>query len=626
MQSQLEEQRLVRAKKDEEERRGLEKELNEKLEREKRLQKELEDERRERERKFEEQRLEMSKQLLQQKLLQDKKDEEERLRREKEQSEILEKEQRLAKDLEEKQKEVEKQLQEEKLEMEKKFEEERTIREKQLYDKLDRERQLAEKKVKEELNLESLRQRKAREENDRLEREKIEHQRRLQELESIAKQEAKDHINSLTNLLSAEKDLLVYEIQKGKEDEASMKGKKTKELDIIKIENYSKALAEEQRKLVAQLQQQSESDDTFQLQIQKHYSKNNTTDDNDNKNNVINDNNHNFDNFRIMRTQPLDPSMMLNNIEINDMNMAFTPELSKALPPTVKSLDNIGKLDAMKFTPDKAIVSSMAPNKVKSKQEVKKMKSNIDDEEIATVASFLSNGSRTKDHRSSREKNLEVDIVLKKAALQQKIALQELAEARLEVNIAVMKSQKKLIEKIANDVFVKSKPKQFGMKAPATILKETIKNNNKKIIPVKKPLVDTKKKTSRRRKVSHDSIRSTMSDDEISITSSQVDDNSTFLTEMEDDNSSLMSLESLGSLESIEESIDGLGFDAPKPYKWKTIGRYSSVRAAEVAMQMATQKFDDRPSIDDTRKYGRQKFDLNGDIFDTILQPKKKRR
>jgi len=649
MEKQLEEQRRIQAMKEEEDRLRRESELNERLEREKRLQKELEDERRERERKFEVSRLAMEKQILEQKLLQDKKDDEERRQREKDQEELLEKERRLAKDLEEKQKEADEKLKEMKLAMEKNFDEERAAREKQLHDKLERERQLQEKRVKEEMNLDSLRQRKAKEEADRIERERFEHQRRLEEIESMAKVEAREHINKLTNLLSAEKDLLEYEIEKGKKDEALSKEKKAKEMERMKVEEYSKALADEQRKLVAQLQQQSESDDTFQIQVQKHYSKNATIGGSSNANDS-------FDDIRIMGVQPLDPAMITNKIEVNDLNMAFTPELNKAMSSSMgtKSLSSsVEKSDAMVFTPDKSTASYIAASSVstskskKAKQEqsesdTKRMKSTSIDDEIATVASFLSNSNRTKDTRSSKEKQIDVDIALKKAALQQKIALQELAEARLEVNIAVMKSQKKLIEKIAKDVFdekaAKSKPRRF-MKASA-VLSETIKNNRKKFTPVKK--TQTNQRKSRSRRPSYDSLASDGNSDDRSVASSQLNDNSTimsndsgtFLTgggfdNDDDDNSSLMSLESMGSLESIDESIGDLGdfgFKPPKKIKWKVIGKYSSHKAAEVAMQMATQSFDSHPSIDGTGKHGRQKFDLNGDIFDKILHSKKKKR
>ena len=648
MEKQLDEQRRMQVMKEEEERLRRESELNERLEREKRLQKELEEERRERERKFEESRLAMEKHILEQKLLQDKKDEEERQKREKDQEELLEKERRLAKDLEEKQIEADEKLKEMKLAMDRNFDEERAAREKQLHDKLERERQLQEKRVKEEMNLESLRQRKAKEEADRIERERFEHQKRLEEIESMAKHEARDHINKLTNLLSAEKNLLEYEIQKGKEDEALSKDLKVKEMERIKVEEYSKALADEQRKLVAQLQQQSENDDTFQIQIQKRYSKNTAIGDDNNFNDS-------FDDIRIMGVQPLDPAMISNKIEVNDLNMAFTPELNKAMSSSMnaKSLSStVEKSDAMIFTPDKSVASYIATSSVasskskkgkqkQSESDIKRMKSTSIDDEIATVASFLSTSSRTKDTRSSKEKQIDVDIALKKAALQQKIALQELAEARLEVNIAVMKSQKKLIEKIAKDVFdekaVKSKPRRF-MKASA-VLSETIKNNRKKFTPVKKTQTTSKRK-SRSRRPSYDSLASDGNSDDMSVSSSQLNDNSTvmsndgsgtFLTGGgfdidDDDNSSLMSLESMGSLESIDESLGDFGFKPPKKIKWKVIGKYSSHKAAEVAMQMATQSFDNRPSIDDTRKHGRQKFDLNGDIFDKMFHSKKKKR
>lgn len=382
-----------------------------------------------------------------------------------------------------------------KLEMDKKFEDERLAREKDLNEKLQREKQLEEKRVKDEINLESLRIQKAREEAERIDRERLEHQHRLQEIESMAKQEAKVHINKLTSLLSAEKSLLEYEIQKGKDDETLSKEKKAKELEIVKVEEYSKALADEQRKLVAQLQQQSDENyDAFQLQIENNYSKSNKSN-NDN----IGVDTTSFGDYKNFNAQPPDPLMLLNKIEINDLSVAFTPELNKVMSSSLitDQLPNkVERSDAMVFTPEKAIGSSMptviatssslSSNKGKKGKQVeadiKRMKSTSLTDEITTVASFLSNGDKTKDLRITKEKQLDVDIALKKAALQQKIALQELAEARLEVNIAVMKSQKKLIEKIAKDVFdeksVKSKPKQF-MKASA-ILSETIKSNRKK--------------------------------------------------------------------------------------------------------------------------------------------------
>ena len=253
-----------------------------------------------------------------------------------------------------------------------------------------------------------------------------------------------------------------------------------------------------------------------------------------------------------------------------------------------------------------------------------------------------------RDSRSTKEKQLDVDIALKKAALQQKIALQELAEARLEVNIAVMKSQKKLIEKIAKDVFdekkAKSKPRQF-MKA-ATMLSETMKNNrqqSKRIVPLKKSEVSKRagvsKNRSGSRRPSHDSLTSISlassekDDDLISVSSSRFDDNISVLSDdgsffitAADDDSSIMSMESMGSLESIDESIDDLGFRPPKKYKWTVIGKFSSHKSAEVAKQMATQSFDNRPSIDDTKKHGRQKFELNGDLLSSMLGSDNKKK
>ena len=87
-----------------------------------------------------------------------------------------------------------------------------------------------------------------------------------------------------------------------------------------------------------------------------------------------------------------------------------------------------------------------------------------------------------------------------------------------------------------------------------------------------------------------------------------------------------MSMESMGSLESIDESIDDLGFRPPKKYKWTVIGKFSSHKSAEVAKQMATQSFDNRPSIDDTKKHGRQKFELNGDLLSSMLGSDNKKK